>query len=147
MNKTIALKTQKGKQEGRSVINVSYETKNFGEMLASSDPATKYLVLFNPETNTIYVDARADAKYKLFAALHEEICCGGMHKELIDLGKSKPGYRCREVEKFVANQCGDYRKEYLKKRKLMLEFIIGEKLNTDPALQHTLDWINGQLSK
>ena len=146
MNKTIALTIRNGKCTGKAVVNVAYETKDFGEMLASSDPTTKYLVLFNPKTKTIYVDNRADAKYKTFAALHEEICCGGLHSDLISLRGVDATQRCREVEKFVASACGDYRKEYLKKRKAMFEYIINEKLNNDPALTVTLNWINEALA-
>ena len=115
------------------VVKLKYETTNFSKHPAliksglHKDRIVPFLAMYDALRDITIVDERAPKWYKELAALHEMMCCGRKFEELLS-SIPNPILRCREVERLVMNNAGDYREEYCKIRTRMFDFILQNNL-------------------
>ena len=134
---------------GNVYATIEYELANFSEdtylrqLGIADDSAVRLLARYDNERHTTVVDERAPQWYRRMAAMHEVICCGGLHESLIrDLPPHTDPRRCREVEKFVVRLAGFHRYEYIIYRRQVFTFMLQNHLNPNISmLRYTLDML------
>lgn len=115
------------------VVMLKYETTNFSkhpDLVKSGlhmDRIVPFLAMYDALRGITIVDERAPKWYKELAALHEMMCCGCKFAELLG-SIPTPILRCREVERLVTDNAGEYRDEYCKIRTRMFDFILRNNL-------------------
>lgn len=113
-------------------IQFGVKSYNFREYL-KDDNLTDSLVWYDPETNSVIIDERADVLfYGRYAGMHETICLGPYSDLAPKVENSNA--RCFEIDKMLIDSMDDVEKkrEYIKKRIEMHQTILDKNLN--PAL-------------
>ena len=127
------------------VLEVKYDTERVRKYFESEDFDVQYFVRYDHEKECVYVDEDAPEWYKIFAALHEMICCGHNYEDLVPkIDEVDADHRCMCVEKFVISLTGEYRDKYISARIMMFTTLLDCRLCSEEnrkGIEKTLEYL------
>ena len=132
------------------ILEIKYEEeymKKYFKDRPSFD--TKFLVRYDSEVKSVFVDINAPEWYKLFAAFHEMICCGHQFEDMVKgLADADADHRCACVERFILKQTGEYKDSYIIERINMFSILLEHNLcrpEQRTAIQKAMEYLSLQL--